>query len=524
MQTIHFQCGHCGKLMGVVSEFIGQQVRCPHCQQVVIAPPPPTEAAPPPPSLGETIIHVPTPAADIDDIFSPPAPSDDLFGHTEPPRIEMPPLDLLAPTLADSSVRPPEPLPEPTVTSTVPLWPPDAAPPSPFRDDGTAILPSASSDAPWMTGTITEALPPSPPATPAEPESLGGPSAPSAPRPLRHAESGTPWFLILVFSPLLLYSIVITIFAVLLYRHERELEQKLHNRFEMMPDEGDNPGVQKGKKVSRVYHYDSKFATAPLPPHLITALDKKRGESIRIGELQVTPTRVERQRVSVFVEGAERPEPCTGDSLVLYLSMKNLSSEYAFAPLDNYFDRYWKAGMDPPLTQLQAGDHRFYGGPAKWLPRGTKKERREWVQGRKPFEPELLQPGEEKEFFVCTDGQDPRAVLTLFGENRGEKVKEPYHGTLFWRVRVRRGLMKIEDKEYSTTAVIGVKFTDKDIQSARAAAAEQRAAVLARAERPLGTGFLPVKVKKVGLPSSQRRTIFNIKDRCNAVPSLADPP
>jgi hypothetical protein len=38
MQTVQFQCGHCGSTMGVNIEFLGQEVRCPTCQQVVVAP------------------------------------------------------------------------------------------------------------------------------------------------------------------------------------------------------------------------------------------------------------------------------------------------------------------------------------------------------------------------------------------------------------------------------------------------------------------------------------------------------
>jgi hypothetical protein len=274
--------------------------------------------------------------------------------------------------------------------------------------------------------------------------------------------------MILVFSPLLLYSVVVTVFAVMLYLHQHDLEEKFRNRLDMLPDDGDNPGVQKpGKKVTRVYRYDPKFATSPLPDHLITTLNKEKGEPIRIGDLQITPKRVVRERVKVFVQNHERPEPCTGDSLVLYLDMKNLSAEYAFAPLDNYFDRCWKPGTDqlPPFTQLEAGDkHRFYGGPAHWYPRGDTNHEREWVERRKAFEPELLQPGQEKEFFVCTDGEDPKTVLALFGTSKGEKVREPYRGPFLWRVRVRRGLVHIKDKDYSATAVVGVKFTEKDVE------------------------------------------------------------
>jgi hypothetical protein len=481
MQTVQFQCGHCGKTMGVSTEFLGRHVRCPHCQQVVVAPSPaptpeptpapPAESAPAPQeSLGlvETVLHTPVPIADPEDIFSPNEASEDLFGRAEAPRIELPP-DPLAPTVTvEGGFQPAHSEAEPTLAFSVP--PPAGADPSaPAGSDGTAVLLSSGGESPWLGGATTELLPPAPAEAPAgAPQELPG-EAPSAPRPARRKEPGTPWFMILVFSPLLLYSIVITVFAVLLYMQERDVEQQLQKRFEMMPDEGDNPGVQKGKKVSRqIYRYDPKVATLPLPEHLCTTLSKSGGQPLRIGDLQVTPVKVERKRVKVFVEGSERPEPCLGDSLVLYLALKNLSSEYAFAPLDNYFDRSWQPGLDqlPPFTQLEADNkHRFYGGPAKWFPRGTTKERREWVEGRKGFEAELLQPGKEKQFFVCTDGSDPKAVLALFGVNKGEQVREPYHGPFLWRIRLRRGLVTINDKEYSATAVVGVKFTDADIQT-----------------------------------------------------------
>jgi hypothetical protein len=462
--------------MGVGSEFLGQQVRCPHCQQVVVAPPPaptnpPLAAAPaqpaPQPTVTETVVQAPPPA-DHEDIFAPPEATDDLFGRPEAPRIEIP-ADSLAPTVAtEGPPAAPQPAEEPTITATAPYLPSEAAlsgPPA--NGEGMAILPSSGGEAPWMTATVTEMLPSSPPegAAPAAEGFTAAPSMPSAARTARRNESGTPWFMILVFSPLLLYSIVITVFTVMLYMQERDVEQKLRNRFETMPDEGDNPGVQKGKKVTRVYRYDPKLATMPLPDHLITSLEEKGAEPIRIGQLQIVPTHVERKRINVFVEGSEKSEPCMGDSLVLRLKLKNLSSEYAFAPLDNYFDRFWKTGADqlPPFTQLVVGDKRFYGGPAQWYPRGDKKNRREWVEGRKAVEPELLQPGEEKEFFVCTDGQDPKAVLTLFGENKGEKIRAPYHGSFLWRVRVRRGLVSILGKDVPATAVVGVRFTDKEV-------------------------------------------------------------
>jgi hypothetical protein len=473
MQTVNFQCGHCGKLMGVGSEHLGHQVRCPHCQQVVIAPlpavqpspsaelPPPPEAAPPP-ELVEAVASSPPAADDAEDIFAPTAASDDLFGRSEPPRIEMPPDPFAATPPAEDAAPPPE-------VATFPFEPPTPASLPPADGDSTAVLPAFDGASPWQAGPVTEMLAPPPEEAPdaPQPETFTETVAPAAPRPPRRREQGVPWFMILVFSPLLLYAIVITVFAVLIYRHEQELEQQFRNPFEKMPDVGDNPGVQKGKKTTWLDNYQPRFATLPLPAHLCTTLvPEGQSEPIRIGDLQITPRRVERRRVRVIIEGF-KPELQPADSLVLYLSLKNLSSEYAFAPLDNYFDRRWEPGQDqvPPLTQLEVGDkYRFYGGPAEWYPRGDPNNRRQWVEKPPGFESDLLQPGEEKEFFVCTDGHDARGVRVLFGENHDERGTLAYLGPFLWRVRIRRGLVWIENKQYSATAVVGIKFSDKAIR------------------------------------------------------------
>lgn len=474
MQTVNFQCGHCGKLMAVGNAHLGQQVRCPHCQQIVIAPPSASNPTPPSESeaasgLVETILHAPPPIADAEDIFAPPDASEDLFGRSEVPRIEIPP-ETTSPTLPSAAAAAlPESPPESVLPSTA-LFPPmtaSAAPPA--NGESTAAVP-AGGEAPWLGNAPTETFAAAAAGARAALQLDSAAEtvpAPVTPRSERRKEPGTPWFMILVFSPLLLYAIVITIFAVFLYRHEQDLERQRHLPFELMPDDGDNPGVQKGKKTTRIYRYNPKWATQPLPASLCTTLEPGgKSPPLRIGDLEITPLRVERKRVRVLTENfTTRPELQPADSLVLHLKMKNLSSEYAFAPLDNYFDRRWD-GKDqlPPLTQLEVGSaYRFYGGPAEWRPSGDRKDLRQWIEGRKGFEPELLQPGEEKEFFVCTNGGDARGVRILFGEVEGEQVRRPYHGELLWRIRVRRGLVHINDKQYSATAVVGVRFSDKAI-------------------------------------------------------------
>lgn len=471
MQPIHFQCGNCGKLMAVSAEHVGQQVRCPHCQQIVIAPPavstvPPPEtgearveisgSASPQPGFAETAPNKPAVADAAEDFFSHASAGSELFNLGDTPGIELPLESLPHTLIGDGSPAPQES--EATLPSALP-W----AANQPAADPQAAAEPVAQSDKisglpagspAWPGGVFAETLQPPLPSVPLRPD---GELSSANTRAAKRTEAKAPWFLLLVFCPLLLYAIVISIFAFFMYRHDQQLQERLRNPFETMPDVGDYPGVQKGKKVSLTDRYPRELPTLRLPESLQTNL----GKPIRVGCLQITPNRIERKRVSVVVESA-RPEPCKHDSLVLYLDLKNLSSEQSFAPLDNYFDRYWRPGVDliPPLTLLEVGnkDRLFYGGPANWYPRGDRNNQREWVKGRRD-QADLLQPGEEKQMFVCTDGNDDKAAAVLFGEPSGDR----YHGRFLWRVRVRRGLVRFQDKEYSATAVVGVRFTDADI-------------------------------------------------------------
>ena len=72
---------------------------------------------------------------------------------------------------------------------------------------------------------------------------------------------------------------------------------------------------------------------------------------------------------------------------------------------------------------------------------------------------QVLSPGEEKEFFVCTDG----------GLKAGDKGKDAfeafdnYHGKLLWRVHLRRGVVILDEHRFvPASTVIGVEFTDAD--------------------------------------------------------------
>jgi hypothetical protein len=275
-------------------------------------------------------------------------------------------------------------------------------------------------------------------------------------RERRRADRGG-WFIALVFIPLISYAVLATIALIILWMRA---QQTPPSPFEQLPDDGEDRGVKKGQKAFRLIT-DERMVTAPLPPRLHVGL----GDTLRIGELEVKPTRVERKKVCVYVQGFDKPEPCRCDSLVLHLHLRNVSADQTFSPLDNYFDRQWTHTGMPPLTLLEAGPNRFYGGPAAWYPRGSRDKRREWVEGRKDGDPEGLKPGGEVDSFVCTDGGDERMPLLLDGKDpRGARVRSPYRGPLLWRVQVRRGLVSYRNRPLSATAVIGVAFDSAQVE------------------------------------------------------------
>ena len=287
MQTVHFPCGHCGSVMEVDGEFLGQPVRCPHCQQIVVAPavvppdPPPNEGPVIQTSSAETIVKPFVPGGDPEDIFDPEEPTDDLFGRSESPRIEIPPEPLAPAIPKDQSAPAIELVPDTLSASTAPEPTPSFLP----NGDAATAVPGTGRDALWPVGSLADMTTP-PPAEAPTPLGLdlAAESAATTTRPARRREPRTPWFAILVLSPLVLYAIVVTIFAAMLYLHQRQFELERRNPFEMMPDDGDNSGVQKEKKTTRrEYRYDPRLATLPLPEDLRTRLSQAGGEPLRIG-------------------------------------------------------------------------------------------------------------------------------------------------------------------------------------------------------------------------------------------------
>lgn len=461
MQTVNFQCGHCGRLMAVSTEFLGQQVRCPHCQQIVMAPTTTASAPTIPPassSLGQEQTSFSLSSRnEQDSIFGPPEASDDLFGGSSGPR-----LDLFKS----------EPPPAPTLDQTVHLNPsapsPPAAPPAgsetvAYRPGGLSApaVPEPFGQAEATTAFLPSA-PPLPQSSALEPGTASSgmtPEEEQLPTPPRRrpAPSGSRTFVMLILLlPLVSYAIIATVLLVLLWN---KLQAIPPNPFDQLPDiEGDNPGAKRVGVVKKAtWTYKQAFAVAPLPEELKIGLN----QPLTLGDLQITPLRVERKKVKIYVENFDKPSELANESLVLHLRLKNLSDTYAFTPLDNYFDRRWKGQGTPPLTVLEVGKNQFFGGPAEWYNWNRSKKqkeltRREWLEGRKNYDEEGLLPGQTMETFVCTDGNQ--------GQEHIPQALDIFKGDLLYRIHLRRGLVMHRKKEYSATAVIGVKFTDQDIK------------------------------------------------------------
>jgi hypothetical protein len=461
MQTVNFQCGACGKLMAVGVEFLGQQVRCPHCQQVVIAPaasapaPAPGSAGASPSQPAPEPFTLPQVHTDHDDIFTQRTePEDALFGHVEGPRLEIPhapepapspPLELLSPTPAHVNGGLTE------------------QPVLPFPDANAAVSPLPSAF------TAPAPVSESPPWSPADsPSELPRESSATAARLRREQEGkGTAGmgFILLVFLPVLLWALGATVIGVWLYV-EWQAARNRGSIWDEIPDAaGDTPGIRPAepkKKVSYQLNFDRRTATQPLPDQLKVKL----GDTIQVGDLEVTPIKVMRQKMSIMVQGYSRAEPTEHESLVLYMKMRSLATDYAFTPLDNYFDRQWKGAGPAPLTVLQAGKKDFFGGPVPWISQTqarTKNSKRQWLEGRKNVDRTGLLPGGDPvESFICTDGTSAETADYLFGRQINGRRVGGYHGPLLWRVHLRRGKIIRNGRPYSATAVIGVEFTDKD--------------------------------------------------------------
>jgi hypothetical protein len=243
--------------------------------------------------------------------------------------------------------------------------------------------------------------------------------------------------------PLISYSILVTILAAIYYNRLQSLRDPL----EAMPDQGNNKGASHSKKSEAPMLMPDP--TSPLPDKLKVLLR----QSLAIGDLEVTPLRVERRRIRYQWKDKGPSDSGERDSLVLELRLRNISRDVVFKPMDPFFDRPWKSksrdGM--PHTYLSVGARQFFGGQP------TPEEHALGLVVVGQNHDQELQPGQEMTTFICTD-PDPKADAVKAVD--AYKGKEP----LLWRVQVRRGLVAVKDEELPATAVVGVQFSREDVQ------------------------------------------------------------
>jgi hypothetical protein len=444
MQTTNFQCGHCGNLMAVTANMLGQQVRCPTCQQVVLAPAP-TPTAPPLPGI-EALGLGSTAVVEPECIFSPPDASDeDLFGGPAVPQLQIPPpwTPPLEPTVA--------PVP-PAPQQEEPLTYPPASQPAP-ADLGIAASPFPPPLAPTEPPAATEPPNPFAPAGETElaPEVFAEASRPT-PRPARR---GSSWVVPVLIIPLISYSAMVT--ALLLWQIYKPPPP---HPLEMIPDLSDHPSTKLEKKVV-VYDY-KQTPTYELPDKLRVPL----GQPLAIGAVRVTPRKVEFGKIKIRTQNFSKVEESPYPTLILHLDFENISEDVAFRPLDAFFNPrldHSKGNVltNRTFTQLVMGNTRLCGGPCKWVhPAYRGKELVETVEGQH-YEKELKPGDPPLSTFVCVDPdtQDPTYLAT-----HPEEDILHYKGPLLYRVQVRRGLVNFKGKDVPCTAVIGVEFTDRDIE------------------------------------------------------------
>jgi hypothetical protein len=473
---VNFQCGSCGNLMDVENQFLGQPVRCPHCHEVVQTQAPVSSAhAPPQEQPPEIKVTVPS-VHEQESIFqSADHAGEELFGGTsgaqlDLPGVEMPAQKTIQHPSGESILGSGPSAKGPVFSSmerllTLPegeMSGPAGAAPAPSekvahpaleespRERATTwsalISPAPASDTAGAEGSprseinLFQA-----PADRASPTSESSASAlvrasfpGNLPRPVVPAGMRGGLFIALVFIPLISYSILATIAVLILYLRPPQPS------LEYLPDvDGDFPGAKKQKRAS--ISYERLDPDSPLPDRLKIGLN----QSIQLGDLEVTPERIELGRLRVR-HPDQTVDVLPGEALILRLTFKNISRDVVFSPNDPYFCRAWRSSQDgKPYTFLEVGERRFYGGALPWHA-GERPDERPVLE-RQYYQ--LLEPGQQFSSYICTSPDEPAGKLA------GE-----YKGTLIWRVQVRRGLVQVGEREVPATTVIGVQFTAADIE------------------------------------------------------------
>lgn len=452
MQTLNFNCSFCNKLMAVGMNLIGRNVRCPHCKQVVQAPATvkPTESAPAPVALQTKSSVTPTfklpePQQEGQESIFGEEHDDDLFGGTKPPQVKMP---------GDLEARIPPPKTVSEMARTEQMLSPAANEfnPKPAAMPILAELQAArqSASEPWSDRRREPVSEPLGIETEDGDEQLR-PRMTAKPVVVRGGGGIMTWML-------LLYGVVATGVAAFLFYEKTQSETKEQttpqgSSFLTIPDFfGEYERASRKQAITFKDHLPKP--DAPLPADLQVRLN----DTLKVGDLEVTPLRVEFRMANRF---RKRPGNApaffrSSNVYLLHVRLKNTSEDVVFHPTDPAFNRH--PGKNPtgaPIyTGVTIGKRAIMGGPFVWPDADH-----EYLEGQENDD-QPLEPGQERDYVIATnfDIRDINKAL--------ETDKE---SPVMWRVQLRRGLVTVKDgagdnRDISITSVVGVVFDRQEIR------------------------------------------------------------
>lgn len=402
----------------------------------------------------------PAPPLDLEATTTPDNPF--ALGKTEPaglPRAPLPPApkttelsnpfpDLepvsLPGTLVPSTVHQPLPPPAPPRAAPPPapqqpVYAPPAAyagaPSNPFAgiEESVVVAPP-----PAPVAERTEPVAPAPRARKAEPAEAPIARAPRARTPAKAAGGGGSSVLLYV---ALAWAVVATLLAVygLAFRYGTRIDPG--HPLSTVPDTYGEFGPAQRKNPGSV----RVNGDLELPKDQRAQL----GQSLKVGQLELTPKEIVRRRLMVVSDrgaGEQPPQP-SGNALVMKLEITNKSGAPIF-PMDPAFLRT-SDPQNQPLTRLIVGQQTWYGGAIPWPFVNPIKRRRE-VQQQNDYEP--LAANETREYVVFTDSKPDLLKAVAAAKD-----------TMQWRVQVRSGSIDVEGKSYPVTSVFAVDFRSADI-------------------------------------------------------------
>ncbi len=505
--------------MGVGRDLAGRSVRCPHCKQVAKAPAAsdPAAAAASPPSGPTPAPPIPTvPVPSFVSVYPPesesaptvlPSPAlapdpgreSDAAPEFQVPEFSSAPREARESILGDPEESEDEvftsgmgnrfELPKPaefgpppvhhvvsdtdaTVvsrrpggdTQRTPAPEPPPAPANPFGgfEDASDFEPVADPTVQENAWTASDAATTPPPLELAEADDLtqDGVTIPTPPPPVRKpafeprkAPAPTPptsrggrWLKV-GFVGLLVYALAMTGLAVYgLFPHTPKIDpgHPLSN----IPDTiGEFPSATRTKVGSLGFPLDG-----PLPAELKVSLNGK----LRVGDLLVEPLAVQRKKLTIYQqinEGKDLNKIVEREpSYLLKLRLTNLSSDVSFYPADPAFNRAYKRDEKLPGTGLVVPSKTFYGA-LPWPRKAGGAITAQYVEGQE-HDKEPLGPGQTRETVVVT-----------FHDGRILDLIKATDAVLTWRVQLRHGLFNLNGRDVPVSAIVGVEFKPKEIET-----------------------------------------------------------